>query len=413
MTMTRAEFTDYIVNQCGNITRYVVGEWKKTRSHGAGKSEVYRIDEDGVEYVRNLYISLYGGYFIEPSLREKWCRIEGGCPGLKKGTAMLSLPLTEAEKAAIVEAHPEFRWTLQKAGMISKADAMRILTAWKRNPKTELLVGAKLDNLVGNGSFERMKPETQKKVLAFIRATPGAQRWNLGKILFVMNGRSAKEYEAWQEFCFLDGKCAFDVYKYLQNAKCRPNSKARYYQDYIETAKRCGHDIKDKYWKFPKDLVAAHNKVVVEYNNILEARRLEEQRLHDKREREKKKNFLAMAQKFANAIVRKSGLVVSVPGDIKTVVAQAKALHQCLVSADYIGRMADKELVLVFVRTRAGEPVATAEIKPDGSLGQFYADEDKDDIKPSEKAHIALDAWLKEYRAKARRSMKKTQKEAA
>lgn len=93
--------------------------------------------------------------------------------------------------------------------------------------------------------------------------------------------------------------------------------------------------------------------------------------------------------------------------------AMAKALHQCLVSADYIGRMAEKELVLVFVRTKAGEPVATAEIKPDGSLGQFYADEDKDDIKPSEKAHIALDAWLKEYRAKARRSMKKTQKEAA
>ena len=111
MTMTRAEFTDYIVNQCGTITRYVVGEWKKTRSHGSGKSEVYRIDEDGVEYVRNLYISLYGGYFIEPSLREKWCRIEGGCPGLKKGTAMLSLPLTEAERP------PSWRPTPNSAGL--------------------------------------------------------------------------------------------------------------------------------------------------------------------------------------------------------------------------------------------------------------------------------------------------------
>ena len=415
MTMTRAEFTDYIVNQCGKITRYVVGEWKKTRSHGAGKSEVYRIDEDGVEYVRNLYISMYGGYFIEPSLREKWCRIEGGCPGLKKGTAMLSLPLTEAEKASIVEAHPEFRWTLQKAGRISKADAMRILFAWKKNPKTELLVGAKLDKLVGNGNFSRMKPERQKRVLAFIRDTRGASKWALAKILFVMNGHTAKEYEEWQEFCFLDGKCSFDVYKYLSAANLKDYSrwKVRYYRDYIETAKRCGHDVNDRYWKFPKDLTAAHNKVVAEYNNILEARRLEEKRLQNKREREKKKNFLAMAQKFANAIVRKSGLVVSVPGDIKTVAAQAKALHQCLVSADYIGRMAEKKLVLVFVRTKAGEPVATAEIKPDGSLGQFYADEDKDDIKPSEKAHIALDAWLKEYRAKARRSMKKTQKEAA
>ncbi len=415
MTMTRAEFSDYIVNQCGKITRYVVGEWGKTRSHGSGKSEVYRIDEDGVEYVRNLYISMYGGYFVEPSLRERWCKIEGGCPGMKSGSSMHSGLLTDAEKKAIVEAHPEFRWTLQKAGNVSCARAMTLLMAWKRNPKTELLVGAKLERLVDNRVFERMTNEKQKTVLSFIRKTDGADKWPLNKILFVTNGRTADDWDKWQEWNYWHGRCAFDVYKYLNGVKTNLQGRGLlgYYQDYIRTAKNCGHDVEDKYWKFPKNLGRAHNKVVNEYNNIIEARRLEEKRLQNKREREKKKNFLAMAQKFANAIVRKSGLVVSVPGDIKTVAAQAKALHQCLVSADYIGRMAEKELVLVFVRTKAGEPVATAEIKPDGSLGQFYADEDKDDIKPSKKALIALDAWLKEYRAKARRSMKKSQREAA
>ena len=415
MAMTRAEFTDYIVNQCGMITRYVVGEWKKTSSHGSGKSEVYRIDEDGVEYVRNLYTFIYGGYFIDTELPEKWAKIDGGCPGLKSGKVMRSGPLSESEKKVILEMHPDFRWTLQKAGRISRAEAMRILIAWKKNPKTELLVGAKLDNLVGNGNFTRMTPERQKRVLAFIRDTKGAQSWPLAKITFVMNGHTAKDYDDWKIFCAFHGRCAYDVFRYLQGKTLKEDSghKLRLYYDYIETAKNCGHDVTDRYWKFPKDLRAAHGKVVKEYENIMEARRLEEKRLYNKRDREKKKKFLDMAKKFAKAIVRKSGLVVSVPGDIKTVAAQAKALHQCLVSADYIGRMAKKELVLVFVRTKAGEPVATAEIKPDGSLGQFYADEDKDDIKPSEKAHIALDAWLKEYRAKARRSMKKTQKEAA
>ena len=42
---------------------------------------------------------------------------------------------------------------------------------------------------------------------------------------------------------------------------------------------------------------------------------------------------------------------------------------------------------------------------------EIWKKEDEEEAR--EKAHIALDAWLKEYRAKARRSMKKTQKAAA
>lgn len=61
-------------------------------------------------------------------------------------------------------------------------------------------------------------------------------------------------------------------------------------------------------------------------------------------------------------------------------------------------RMAERELLLVFITTKTGEPVATAEIKPDGTLGQFYADEDADDIKPTAKAQKALDAWMDKFK---------------
>lgn len=363
--------------------------------------DVYRIDENGTEYVRdNLYNFCIGGYFVDLEGRKTWSKIDGGVPGLKSGSCMRPEPLTETQKATMVELHPEFKWTLQKAGNVTCARAMTLLMAWKRNPKTELLVGAKLERLVNNRAFERMTNEKQKAVLSFIRKTEGADKWPLNKVLFVTNGRTAEDWEKWQEWNYWHGRCAFDVYKYLNGVKTNLQGRGLlgYYQDYIRTAKNCGHDVEDKYWKFPKNLGRAHNKVVAEYNNILEAQRLEAERLHSERERNKKKNFVKMAGMFADKVLKRSGLIVSVPDTIKAVSRQAKALHQCLVSADYIGRMAERELLLVFITTKAGEPVATAEIYPDGTLGQFYADEDADDMKPTAKAQKALDAWMEKFK---------------
>ncbi|MBO4712575.1 MAG: hypothetical protein J5615_01615 [Fibrobacter sp.] len=68
-------------------------------------------------------------------------------------------------------------------------------------------------------------------------------------------------------------------------------------------------------------------------------------------------------------------------------------------SADYIGKMADRRCLLVFIATKEGAPVATAEILPSGKVGQFYADErDRSNMKPGKKAQEALDAWLKKFK---------------
>lgn len=399
--MVRVVFSDIIVKQNGKITRFVTATWNKTRTHGGGSMYVYRIDENGTEYVRdNLCFFCMGGYFVDLEGHKTWSKIDGGVPGLKSGSCFRSEQLTKAQWAKMVELHPEFKWTLQKAGNVTCARAMTLLMAWKRNPKTELLVGAKLERLVNNKAFERMTNEKQKAVLSFIRKTEGADKWPLNKILFVLNGRTAEDWDKWQEWNYWHGRCAFDVYKYLNEVKTNLQGRGLlgYYQDYIRTAKNCGHDVEDKYWKFPKNLGRAHNKVVAEYNNILEARRLEAERLHSERERNKKKNFVKMAGMFSDKVLKRSGLIVSVPDTIKAVSKQAKALHQCLVSADYIGRMAERELLLVFITTKTGEPVATAEIKPDGTLGQFYADEDADDMKPTAKAQKALDAWMDKFK---------------
>ena len=267
--MIRATFTDYIASQDGKVVRYVLASWPATRTHDKGNVEVYCIDEDGKEKVRYLDYRPVCGYMVDLDFKDDtWYNISGSCRALRTGANVLSTPLSEEEKAAILKTHPEFKWTLQKAGEIKPAKAMKILIAWKKDNRTELLVGAHLDNLVANGNFLRMKNERQKAVLAFIRKTPEAERWTLAKILFVMHGHTPKEYNDWMSFRSSYGLgCAFDVFKYLDGDR----HGLDIYRDYSRIAERCGHDIKDKYWKFPKDLKTAHDKVMKEWENIQRA----------------------------------------------------------------------------------------------------------------------------------------------
>ena len=403
--MIHAQFTDYIVVQDGKVVRYVEARWPATKKHSAGNVTVYRIDDEGTEKVRYLDYHPRCGYMVDLDFEDDtWYNVSGSCRALRTGSICCSSPLTERETAAILMVHPDFKWTLQKAGQVKPAEAMRLLTAWKKDHRTELLVGAHLDNLVANGNFLRMKNERQKAVLAFIRKTPEAERWTLAKITFVMHGRTPEDYNAWQQFRSSYGLgCAFDVFKYLDGNRMALDM----YNDYIRMAKRVGHDVKDPYWKFPKELKKAHDKVMKEVERVEAAERLARKKEATRREREKKANFEKVVGKWLKKKVRKNGLVVSIPVDIKSVQHQAKILHQCLVSADYIGKMADRRCLLVFIATREGAPVATAEILPSGKVGQFYGDErsrESEKMKPGKEAREALDAWLHKFKPKWRKA---------
>lgn len=403
--MIRAEFTDYITAQDGRIVRYVEARWPATKIRPAGSVTVYRIDDDGQEQIRYLYYAPICGYVVDLDFEnDTWYNVSGNCKALRTGANVYSSPITDRETDAILKIYPEFKWTLQKAGKVNPAQATKLLIAWKKDPRTELLVGAHLDNLVANGNFLRMKNEAQKAVLAFIRKTPEAERWTLAKILFVMQGRTPEDYDAWQRFRTDWGTCcAFDVFKYLNGYR----AGLHMYNDYIRMAKRAGHDIKDRYWKFPKDLKKAHDKVMKEVKRIEAAERIARKKEATRREREKRANFEKVAVKWSKKKVRKNGMVVAIPGDIQTVRHQAKKLHQCLETRDYIGKMAERRCLLVFITTREGAPVATAEILPSGKVGQFYGDEGGRNIekmKPGKKAQEALYAWLKKFKPKWRKA---------
>lgn len=416
--MVRAQYHNHIRIENGHVVRYVCAVWPATRKREGGELDVYRIDDEGREEVRNLCYIPICGYMVDPPEKGykpyPWSVPGSNCRAFREENVCFFDWFAKEGKEKMIEVYPEFRYTLQKAGEVRLAEAMRLLIDWKRDPKTELLVGAHYDRLVHNRNFARMRQERQKAVLNFVRNTEGAEYWPLCKILFVLNKRgTSEEYNAWQDFKLLYGNftyyCDFRWFN-----KYGPDHDALVmYNDYLSMAKRCGHNVKEDYWKYPSDIKKAHDKVMKELKRVLKL----EKQAREERAREIakiKKNrssyFAKISAIFDGKTARKNGFVAFVPANITAVIKQAKALNQCLMTCDYPGKMARKECLLVFIADRKGTPIATAELTRQGTVNQFYGDEKDRDIKimkPGPKVQKALDSWLDKYKADVMKALKR------
>lgn len=399
--MIKATFTDYISEYRGKIVRYVVATWPATRSHDRGSVTVYREFENGKKQVRKLCYIPISGYMIETREPNTWCVPIIECKALSEGYNVYGRDLTEEEKETIVKIHPEFRWTLKKAGDCNCAKIMRLLQQWLKDKAVEFLVDAKYDKLACNRTFIRYGKDKQKKILKFVKEHEGSERWPLQMIQFVMDGQTVKEYEAWKSFRDSFGKFfPYNVYKYLSGRK-NGHNEMDFYRDYFNMAKECGHDMGDKYWYAPKNLKKAHDKVMKEVKLLREAKLQQQVELQRQEESKKVERFQKFGKKFSDIVVKQGSLMAYVPDDAENVDRHAKALHQCLVYCDYIGKMAKHKSVLVFIVDKKGKPVATAEILPGGKIGQFYADEEGHDyekMKPDQEAVRILDKWLVKFK---------------
>lgn len=402
-------YEDIITVEDGLLFRTVIAHWAATRLRDGGCYAVYRIDENGKEYCRALMYSIYGGYFIDEDdlKKRKWYEVYSSIDHFKFGNyyQLRSFGKTDAER--ICSVYPDFKYVVQKAGEMPVAKMFNILIAWKKNHNVELLVGANLDHLALNKSFAKLTKPKQKAVLNFIRVTPGADGWSLAKINFVMNKKGTPEdFDAWQKFRPL-GK----VVDYRWFKKYGPNrDKYILYLDYTQMAGYCGHNMKEDYWKYPKSIKKAHDKAMKQYKLVIEAEEIAEKKARAKEARAKERNFKKFAGAFSKSVSMACGLVAYIPQTFGKVSDHAKALHQCLTYADYTGKMAKRDCLLVFVADVAGNSVATAEIAPNGKIVQFYADEDGEEVeqmKPTAEAQIVVDKWLKDFGKEAVKAMKK------
>lgn len=406
--MIKCIFEDRLELMDRHIVRIVEAKWAGNRRRGIeeGQMDVFRQYDDGREEVRNLAFSSMGGYFLYDTAPESWSKPCIDVKALKVPNISPNKVFTNVsayERNCIEERYPGFRWFMAKIldhrPSTTCAEAFDFLKAWLLWPECERLFNGGYYKLCTSRSFAQATYREQMRICTYLKQHPDIQDPGLGEIRTIMkNGWTQDEYDV-VKHCRIDNEMLRYLKRQLRLGTIFREDyslEALYgiYQDYWRMAKDCGHDMENAYWKYPSDMREAHDKVMKECKNM-EAARL----------KAKQKKYARAVKKFVGKVFKDGAIEVYVPGDVNDISEQASVLHQCLVTADYVGKVADRECILVFVRS-AGKPLATAEIDRRGKVVQFYGDERvriDDVMKPCKEAEEALGKWIKEFKPRIRK----------
>lgn len=408
--MIRCIFQDRLEIIGRHVVRVVNARWNGSRRTGIkeGDMDVFRQYDDGREEVRNLAFSNMGGYFIYDTAPEEWdspvIKVAALCTPTFESSNKVFTNISADEREMIERRYPGFRWFMAKIldhrPGVTCCEVFEYLKAWLLWPECERLFNAELYKLCTSRAFAQATYREQVRIAAYLKAHTEIKDPGLGEIRQIMkNGWSQDEYNVVKRYRIDDAMLRYLKAQLRKGTLFREeySLEALYgiYRDYIQMARECGHDMADNYWKYPSDLRKAHDKVMKENASRKAAMLLEKQ-----------KKYAAAVKKFVGKVFKDGNLDVFVPGDVKDISEQATVLHQCLVSADYIGKVIDRDCILVFIRQN-GKPVATAELDRNGKVVQFYGDEivhDYDLMKPSAESEEALNAWLKKFKPKWRKA---------
>lgn len=389
--MTICNFTDKLEIVNSELCRIVTAEAKKTYNI----LDIYREFESGKIECRNLYYSMYGyrvGFpgEVNSYYKNSYCTFVqnldeyGDCNKIK---AFYSFPIGEKEKGLIISKYPDFKYVLNKYSDTIE-NTMLALDIWKAHKEVEYILASGFVKVALSRAFWKLSENKQKEIAMFIRKNPAKKSLRLSDIQNIIKyNLSDNEFEEYKTWCFHYGKCGYEVYKYLVKHGRADYQGLSLYRDYMALLKQTLHDRKEDYWRFPKNLQKKHDELREEVARIEEWKRLETLRA-------KQEKYLKAVEKYLPMNYDINGYTVFVPGSVEEIDRQAKELHQCLVSCDYISRVIKGECVLVFVQ-KNGEPIATAELKKGNKIGQFYANElDRDNCLPTDEVRAVMNKWL-------------------
>lgn len=407
--MIRCIFEDRLQKIDGQIVRVVNASWCENRRKGikAGNMDVFREYEDGREEARaNLCYVYMGGYLLDdPEHPAEWGKPWMNCKALKTACVSSNAIYTNIghyEIETVKERHPGFRWMLDKILAnrtgVQVTEVMEYLKAWLLWPECERLYNGGYYKLALSRTFAQATYRKQCDIMQYCKQHPEIQDPGFGEILALMKS-GLSQYDYWMIKRY---RISGDTLKYL-HAQLRKGTVYReeyslealhgVYEDYISMAKQCGHDVTTPYWMYPGDLRKAHDKVMEEKAHLDEAKLMK-----------RNAKYAAAVKKFLGKVFDEGDIRVYVPESVKDINMQATKLHQCLVTADYIGKVIDGKCLLVFLACK-GRPLATAELDRNGKLQQFYGDErDRYNMKPDRAAEAALDAWCKKFKPKWRKA---------
>lgn len=179
-------------------------------------------------------------------------------------------------------------------------------------------------------------------------------------------------------------------------ASRRIKQTAQTYIDYLNMRKDLGYDLRNTVYLFPRNLEAAHNKMVTEQNKEQADRRIrevnEKYQLIKKHYRRLRKKFYFEDEEFMIRPARDAGEIVM----------EGRILHHCVGGDSYLNKHNKDQSTILFLRFKSEPemPYITVEVRTDSlSILQWYGAHDK---KPDKDR---MQKWLDAYatRLKCRR----------
>lgn len=401
--MNRCTWSDRIEIENGRLVRIVTAHAVAKKMNGTAL-DVYREDEDGNVQTRSLYLSYMGGYFVDFSDGMEWGE-------WKHIGAFGSCPVTSEELEVVCAKYPVFKYTVDKliklsdekslSPFLSNETVFNTLQFWKKHPQIELLIGAGFERVAYNRNFWKLSEKKKKEIISFMRKHPDCWGLSLAEIQGVIKrGEKYLEYMKFKWGTRIN--IAVSEWEYLVKIGMATSEGAELLHDYRQLlARATWHDAQDEYWAHPKDLQAKHDQLQRE----ISAKRELEVKEQIAR---KQSAYIKVAKILAKNVLQKEGYIVYVPQDVNDIKVQADRLQQCLITCDYISSVVRRNCILVFVRDSSGNPVATAQILPNLTIGQFYADErDRNNCLPSSEVRTVMNDWLAENSGQVGKALKK------
>lgn len=383
--MAKTYFVGHIRNINGQAVYIVQGKSLNEKKDRNRHIECYREYQNGQALCRNLYYRWFTKSFFcsypgekDPyyTRNNKTYIITQEWEDSYTYNLPISNKISEKDIKAVIYQYPDFIYTARKMLKVNpKATPRHLFDAlqiWKKHREIEYFFAAGLFDLCFNKSLYQKKRTEQFKICKYVNTHKAiTSDIKITSLNFLIK-YDIKNEDVLTYLTFLSCnpcKRNLEYFNYLKKQIEKTGGIETYctmndiYKDYKKLAKELKLDMTDPYHERPSDLLKRHQKVLEQIGNIKEAERM-------RKMKERQANFLKAVEKYTQYYTKTKGYEIFIPQNVDEVIRQATALQQCLVYCDYIGKVANKYCMLVFIQ-KEGNPIATAEILPDGTIGQF------------------------------------------
>lgn len=381
-TNTKA-FVSVILYRYGEIVERTFAT-RKLAKKGVVLTEVRRrATGNHPTFVKNIYFTYMGGY--TPVFEARNCGYN----------------FSKADYEQWYEAYPQyyqFESVLLNADILTdiadfkycgyqSGDIIKYLNEYRNNPMVEYL--GKLDLPLSRSLISKLTNDKKFRTFVF-KNVDDVKKYGTQNTIYAYNhGLTIKQVAIRK-----------DIKKHIPELKERDLDIDRIsdylfkneipyhlYNDYIKAIIGLNLNLKDTKNIYPRDFHAMHDLRTMEYKS-----------LQDKLDREKRKKLysaFAIAGTKATAYeYSHNGLILVAPRDISELVAEGDTLNHCVGRMGYDKKMADNEIVIMFVRQESNPTMPYVTIEFDLKALKLKQSYGKNNSKPTTEVITFVNEWV-------------------